>query len=178
MRTVLLVISLAIPVMAVSQPARASGGGGCGEPISEAAGNAVVIEQFCFEPTVTYVGLGQEVTWTNRDRTRHDVLGSNAAWGSFEWLQPNATTSNVFTEAGVYPYVCTWHPGMSGAVVVGDGGLERLEIAPISRVAKGDGELIDASHAGEMLAVVIGGLLLFGGLSLVRRRSRGGSTES
>ena len=26
-----------------------------------------------------------------------------------------------FTEAGVYPYVCTYHVGMVGAVVVGDG---------------------------------------------------------
>jgi len=26
-----------------------------------------------------------------------------------------------FVRSGVYPYVCTYHPGMVGAVVVGDG---------------------------------------------------------
>ena len=178
MRRALLVISLLVPIATVPHPARASGGGGCGEAVSEAAGTAVAIEQFCFEPTVLYVEPGDRVTWSNGDPTRHDVLGSNAAWGSYESLRRNATTSHVFTRPGVFPYVCTWHPGMSGAVVVGDGGLERLEIDPVSRVAKGEGHMIDASRAGEMLAVLVGGVVLFGGLAVAGRRSRRRATGS
>ena len=178
MRRALLAMSLLVPIMVVSHPALASGGGGCGEPITEAAGTEVAIEEFCFEPSVLYVAPGDEVTWTNGDPTRHNVLGSNAAWGSYESLRRNATTTNVFSRAGVYPYVCTWHPGMSGAVVVGDGGMERLDIAPISRVAKGGGQLIDASRAGELVAGALGGAVLFGGLALVRRRWRGREARS
>ncbi len=170
MRAMLLVLSLATPIVGASQTALASGGGGCGGPITEAAGTAVAIEQFCFEPTVLYVEPGEEVTWTNRDPTRHDVLGSNATWGSYEALERTATRSHVFTRAGVYPYVCTWHPGMSGAVVVGDGGLERLDLAPVSQVAKGDGQLIDVSRARELAAAMVGGMILLGGLAIARRR--------
>jgi hypothetical protein len=36
-------------------------------------------------------------------------------------LKRNHEATYTFEEAGVYPYVCTWHPGMVGTVVVGDG---------------------------------------------------------
>jgi hypothetical protein len=35
-------------------------------------------------------------------------------------MREGGSVSYSFDEAGVYPYVCTWHPGMVGAVVVGD----------------------------------------------------------
>ena len=176
-RLLVVVFALVGAVVAISQPVRASGGGGCGDSVTEASGTAVSIEQFCFEPTVLYVAAGDPVTWTNLDPARHDVLGSNAAWGSYEALRRNATTTNAFARPGVYPYVCTWHPGMSGAIVVGDAGLDRLEMAPISSVAKGDGHLIDTSRAGEMAAAVLGGMLLFGGLTFAHRRWGGGSAQ-
>jgi plastocyanin len=101
--------------------AGASGGGGCGGPVTDSAGTTVEIKDFCFGPTILRVATGDTITFVNRDPTPHTVLGANGAWGSYDALKHGHETTYGFSEAGVYPYVCTWHPGMVGAVVVGDG---------------------------------------------------------
>lgn len=122
-------------VMLPAVPAAASGGGGCGQPTTEAAGDAVSISKFCFEPTILFAEPGQEITFTNRDPLRHNVLGANATWGSFETLGEDRSAVYRFSEPGVYPYVCAWHPGMVGAVVVGGAGKPGIaDPAAVSRV--------------------------------------------
>jgi hypothetical protein len=81
----------------------------------------VEIRQFCFTPTVLRTSTGARVTFTNLDPVQHDVLGANGAWGSFEPLRFDRSRSYVFARPGVYPFVCTLHPGMVGSVVVGAG---------------------------------------------------------
>jgi plastocyanin len=115
--------SLATAVLGVA--ARASGGGGCGGPVTDAAGTAIVIDRSCFSPTILHAPVGEPVMWANRDAVPHVVGGANMAWGSFEQLRTGDAVTYRFSEPGVYPYVCSWHPGMVGAVVVGDAG-ERL----------------------------------------------------
>jgi hypothetical protein len=74
-----------------------------------------------FEPTVLQVAEGTEVTFVNGPDFTHLVTGANQAWGSPDvGVQPGASVSYTFDEAGVYPYACALHPGMSGAIVVGD----------------------------------------------------------
>jgi plastocyanin len=101
--------------------AGASGGGGCGGPVTDGAGTTVEIKDFCFGPTILRVPTGETITFVNRDPFPHTVLGANGAWGSYDALKHGREATYGFSEAGVYPYVCTWHPGMVGAVVVGDG---------------------------------------------------------
>lgn len=122
MRRVLVLTILAVPMVLTAVPARASGGGGCGAPVTGEEGTTVAIRQFCFRPTILYTEPGNDVIWTNKDAVEHNVAGSNLAWGSFQTLRQDRTVTYRFAEPGVYPYVCSWHPGMSGAVVVGDGG--------------------------------------------------------
>jgi plastocyanin len=122
MRRVLVLTMLAVPIGLTAVPARASGGGGCGAPVTGQEGTTVAVRQFCFRPTILYANPGDSVTWTNKDSVEHNVAGSNLAWGSFQTLREDRTVTYRFTEPGIYPYVCSWHPGMSGAVVVGDGG--------------------------------------------------------
>ena len=115
-------VGLALATLAlVPGVAGASGGGGCGGPVTDAAGTTVEIKDFCFGPTILRVATGDTITFVNRDRTPHTVLGANGAWGSYDALKHGREATYGFSEAGVYPYVCTWHPGMVGAVVVGDG---------------------------------------------------------
>ena len=76
---------------------------------------------FCFSPTVLHVRPGEAVTWTNTDPFGHNVMGASASWGSFDLLKPGRSVTYRFTRVGTYPFVCTMHPGMVGAVVVGDG---------------------------------------------------------
>jgi plastocyanin len=104
-----------------SDPAFASGGGGCGRPVTDARGVMISIRSFCFTPTILRIRPGQTVTWTNRDGFPHTVIGANAVWGSFGALGHREQVTYRFPRPGVYPYVCTFHPGMVGAVVVGPG---------------------------------------------------------
>ncbi len=101
--------------------AHASGGGGCGQAVTDRTGSKVEIASFCFGPTITRVHPGAEVTFTNLDPVSHSVLGANGSWGGYDALKKNRSVTYRFSEAGVYPYVCTFHIGMVGVVVVGDG---------------------------------------------------------
>jgi plastocyanin len=100
--------------------ASASGGGGCGQPVTDERATGVDIEDFCFSPTIVRVGVGDAVTFTNVDPFPHSVLGANATWGDYAGFKKKSMTYR-FSEPGVYPYVCTYHVGMVGVVVVGDG---------------------------------------------------------
>ena len=100
--------------------ASASGGGGCGQPVTDERATGVDIEDFCFSPTIVRVGVGDAVTFTNVDPFPHSVLGANATWGDYAGFKKKSVTYR-FSEPGVYPYVCTYHVGMVGVVVVGDG---------------------------------------------------------
>jgi plastocyanin len=120
---ILTVIASAV-VAAVGIPvgtAGASGGGGCGQPVTDAAGTTVRIRNYCFGPTILRAVPGDEVTFINRDSAPHTVLGANASWGSFRDMRRGDEMTYRFARAGVYPFVCTYHPGMVGAVVVGGG---------------------------------------------------------
>jgi plastocyanin len=120
-RSALLGIALVIGLMLVPSNASASGGGGCGRPVTDATGTTITIRQFCFGPTILRVAPGETVTWINKDVVPHTVVGANAVWGDFSTLKRHAQVTYRFIRSGVYPYVCTYHPGMVGAVVVGDG---------------------------------------------------------
>lgn len=100
-----------------------AGGGGCHEPEqSDAAVTTVRLSGTCFGPTVARVDAGATVTFVNEEPLPHTVTGANLLWGSLQELQQGDTIEATFATAGVYPYVCILHPGMIGAVVVGDGG--------------------------------------------------------
>jgi plastocyanin len=114
------VVTVAV-VAAIPMAAEASGGGGCGRAVTDARGSGVRIHNFCFLPTILRVHPGQTVTFTNDDGFAHVVLGANGVWGSFSELRSRHDVRYRFTRPGVYPYVCTFHPGMVGAIVVGGG---------------------------------------------------------
>jgi hypothetical protein len=77
---------------------------------------------YCFTSTVLYVERGTDVTWTNRDDTGHNIVGVGGTWGNPDLTLNNGDTASYrFDEDGVFPYACWIHPGMIGAIVVGDG---------------------------------------------------------
>ena len=74
-----------------------------------------------FAPTITTVPVGSKVTFVNGPDFTHLITGANQAWGSRDVeLTPGKTASYQFDTAGVYPYACALHRGMSGVIVVGD----------------------------------------------------------
>lgn len=126
-RGILVLGAMLASVLLAPIPAEAGGGGGgCGRPVTEAAGSDVAVRDFCFTPTIIRVRPGQSVVWSNKDGFEHDVVGANLSWGAQQTLPAGETVTHRFSKPGVYPYVCTWHPGMVGAVVVGGSGLEGI----------------------------------------------------
>lgn len=119
----------------------ASAGGGCHQAPSAGRGDAVEMQELCFVSTVLYVKPGSDVTWTNRDSMAHVVVGVGDTWGDPGIsLFRGDMVSYRFDEDGVYPYSCLIHPGMVGAIVVGDGiGTSLTGVVPAT------GETVDAA---------------------------------
>jgi plastocyanin len=108
-------VALMMPAVPVSA------GGFCHSDSTDATGTAVEMKDACFTPTVLHVKLGQAITWVNRDGFAHMVIGAGGTWGGFDELAGGDSVTYRFGAPGVYPYFCVLHPGMIGAVVVGDG---------------------------------------------------------
>ena len=149
-RRVSLAAGLALLALALTPvTAKASGGGGCGRPVSEGIGTAVDIRGFCFGPTILRVATGEAVTFTNRDPFEHSGLGANATWGDYDGFRRGKEVTYRFEQPGVYPYVCTYHVGMVGVVVVGSGAGGAIETTtgdgPVVRVDPANLELRSAS---------------------------------
>ena len=74
-----------------------------------------------FTPTVTSAQVGDTVTFFNGSDFTHLITGANQSWGSRDTeLAPGRSVAYTFDRAGVYPYACALHRGMSGVIVVGD----------------------------------------------------------
>ncbi len=82
-----------------------------------ASGSAVQIMNFAFAPASITVAVGASVTWTNNDAVAHTVTADDKSFDSGN-LASGKTFSFTFTKAGTYPYHCTIHPNMKGAIVV------------------------------------------------------------
>lgn len=117
---VAVVLGLIVGAFWPSAPATAGGGGGChDQTLVDEKADQVKMADLCFYPTVARVEPGTEVTWFNGDHVEHMVLGPG--WGAPDEVGLSGRTSFTFDEPGVFPYSCPIHPGMIGAVVVGDG---------------------------------------------------------
>ena len=183
-RKLLLVIGAAalLPVATTTTPAFA--GGGCHSGATDGTGDTVQIVDACFTPTILRIAPGDAVRFVNTDPFVHNVTANG--WGHFDDLQPGDGFTATFDAAGTYPYACTYHPGMSGAIVVGDGagpGAGEVTVASVAPVSPEPSLRADAASAsvGSSSNGVVGPLLsglsigvalgIAGGLSLARRRA-------
>jgi plastocyanin len=117
-RTLLIAILSLGPVLLASAPAVA--GGGCTE-VTAGHSAAVDLKGMCFFPTLVRVPSGgSEVTFTNYDAVNHVVVGAGFAWGSDGIMHQGDSFTVQLAHDGVYPFQCYVHPGMSGAILVGD----------------------------------------------------------
>ena len=105
--------SSSTPATGGSSSAPASSGGSSAG--GTAAGTAVTIANFAFNPADVTVKVGQSVTWTNNDTTTHTVTGADFDSGP---LAPGATYSHTFATAGTFDYHCSIHTSMTGKVTV------------------------------------------------------------
>jgi plastocyanin len=89
--------------------------------VSEGNATVVKLDKCAFVPTVAHVPVGTEVLFLNADPVGHEVVGANLKWGHHDKILKNGDQLGVrFDSAGIYPYACMIHPGMTGAIIVGD----------------------------------------------------------
>jgi plastocyanin len=75
------------------------------------------IRNFNFTPPQIEVAAGTTITWQNQDQVQHTVTADDNSWDSGP-IEPGASWSHTFDKPGTYPFHCTPHPFMQGAVVV------------------------------------------------------------
>ncbi|MBA3737585.1 MAG: cupredoxin domain-containing protein [Actinobacteria bacterium] len=178
-RGMLLCVVVGAAMVVLGVPGAALAGGGCHSGVTEndATGEedaTVRMIDACFTATVTTVDPGSPVTFANTDLgVTHNVGGNQ--WGHFEDMIEGDAFTVTFDEPGVYPFACNYHPGMTGAIVVGigkgiTGSGEPISVQPFEPPANNVTPLpvADAGGipAGTAVAIGLGGLALGAGVAL------------
>jgi plastocyanin len=158
----------------------AAGGGGCYGGPTEGSSLTVALAEACPSPTIVHVGPGDTVRFVNKDPFAHNVIGVGFAWGHADDLLQGDSFKQTFDAPGVYPYACWYHPGMVGAVVVGDAGGQSTAVTSttgaVDRNPSPVAAEIDADPPGSTNAAIgwiVGGALGFAigiGLGIALRR--------
>jgi plastocyanin len=68
-----------------------------------------------FYPTNIEVTKGEVVEWKNDDLVPHTATSASFSSGT---IVSGQSWRHTFTDAGNFPYVCTFHPRMKGVVIV------------------------------------------------------------
>jgi plastocyanin len=84
--------------------------------LAASAPHEVAIEGMQFKPASLNVTRGDTVTWNNKDMVPHTATAA----GKFDSgnIAPGKSFSRRMEQPGEFDYVCTYHPGMKGKVVV------------------------------------------------------------
>ena len=79
--------------------------------------NTVYIQSMSYTPSPLAVPAGTTVTWENRDTVSHTVTSGGFDSGP---IPPGGRWSWTFDVPGSFSYSCSFHPGMTGTIVVGE----------------------------------------------------------
>lgn len=149
----------------------ASAGGGCHSGVTDGHGTRIEMIDACFTPTTLSAGPGETITFVNRDDFAHNITANG--WGHFDDLHEGERYTTSFRTAGIYSYACTYHPGMSGAIVIGEGAVGAGPAPePVTASAvptSGDGGSAATAGAVGLLIGAVAGT----GISAVRHRGHG-----
>ena len=83
---------------------------------AQARSHTIVMEKMKFGPSPAGLRVGDTIVWVNRDLFRHTATARN----QFDVdLAPGASGRTMLRAAGRIPYICRFHPGMTGVLTVG-----------------------------------------------------------
>lgn len=83
-----------------------------------AAASQVTIATLKYSPDAVEIKTGDTVMWTNNDLTPHTVTSQTGAELNSGSVEPGASWNHKFTQAGTFPYYCTFHTEMKGTITV------------------------------------------------------------
>jgi plastocyanin len=79
--------------------------------------HTVDIEALKFSPPTLEVNAGDTVIWKNKDAFPHNAIAENKGFHSAD-IQSGQSWKFKAGNKGVFPYVCTLHPGMKAVLTV------------------------------------------------------------
>ena len=152
-----IVVGTALPGVVVApapaQPAKAktgttAAGGGSSGPAPASTGTTktyqVQVLDNSFSPSSVTARVGDTISWTNVGKMPHTVTAGN---GSFDGTIAPGETYNVALRAeGTVSYVCTYHPGMDGMLIVGPA-LAGVAVPPAAANNSNSGAAVAAKPA-------------------------------
>ncbi len=93
------------------------GSGGSASTPAKVSPNTVVMTNFTFSPASLTVTKGTVVTWQNNDAVAHTSTSDNGVWDTGN-IPASSNKTTTFGTAGTYAYHCTYHPMMTGTIIV------------------------------------------------------------
>ena len=85
--------------------------------VSPTEQNVITIENSAYNPANLVVKVGDKVTWKNSDTMQHTATFDSLPIDTGT-LNPNESATISFPTAGTFTYHCTFHPGMTGTIIV------------------------------------------------------------
>lgn len=86
-------------------------------PAPAASPYVVIIKNFAFTPSTLKIPVGASVTWKNQDSASHTATSTSTGFDSGN-LDNGKSFTFTFTKAGTWAYICSYHPNMTGSIVV------------------------------------------------------------
>jgi plastocyanin len=145
------------PAPAKAKPAssggKATGSTGGHAPAAAGGGKTqtfqVKVGDNTFTPSSVKARVGDTIVWTNTGRMPHTVTAPDKSFD--KQLQPGDTFSYALRAVGTVNYVCSYHPGMAGTLVVGPA-LAGVAVPPPTAGATGGSSGGAASAAAAVAA--------------------------
>lgn len=78
--------------------------------------HTIIIDDMKFGLVPNNVRVGDVILWINRDMFRHTATARDRSFNIN--LAPSARGKTVITRRGAFAFYCTYHPGMTGRIVV------------------------------------------------------------
>jgi plastocyanin len=103
----------AAPALAAPAPATKPA-----EAASSAKPIEVDVKDNVFAPAAIHAKVGQKITWNMRGQIAHTVTATKGATFDSGALPPGASFSYTTKKAGTISYLCSFHQGMTGLIVV------------------------------------------------------------
>src|SRR6516162_3979779 len=119
--TLVLSAALLALIAAAGFPSPASAGRPANSASAPPKVVTVVIDEFKFEPAAVTVHAGDTVEWKNDDFVPHTATAdSEAQKPAFDsgTIDTGAAWRYVARKKGTYNYSCTFHPNMTGKLIV------------------------------------------------------------
>ena len=77
----------------------------------------VIIDKMKFGPVPANLHVGDVILWVNRDIFRHTATARDRSFNV--QLAPSQSAKTTLRRSGTITFNCTYHPGMTGRLMVG-----------------------------------------------------------